>query len=130
MTLTRDQILQVEDITKELVSVPEWGGEVYVRGMTGDERDTFEGSLLVNRGKDQTVNLRNIRAKLASLTVCDEKGKRIFSEADTLALARKSAAALQRVFVVAQKLSGITDADVKDLAGELEKDPFGPLPTA
>ena len=28
--LTRDQILQAQDIQREVVSVPEWGGEVLV----------------------------------------------------------------------------------------------------
>jgi hypothetical protein len=42
MTLTRDSILNAKDLKKELVKVPEWGGEVYVRCMTGSERDAFE----------------------------------------------------------------------------------------
>ena len=40
------------------------------------------------------------------------------------ALSEKSAAALQRVFEVAQRLSGITDDDVEELAEGLEDIPF------
>ena len=44
--LSRDAILQREDIKTEDVEVPEWGGTVRVRGMTGVQRDAFEASLI------------------------------------------------------------------------------------
>ena len=127
--LKRDDILQADDIKLELVPVPEWDGDVYVKGMTGAERDKFEGSLVIMRGKDKQINMSNIRAKLASMTICDENGKRLFNENDVQALSQKSAAALQRVFEVAQKLSGISDEDVEELAEELKNDPFDGLPS-
>lgn len=123
--LKRDDILAAADIVTELVAVPEWGGEVYVKGMTGAERDKFEGGIVEMRGKSQSLNMANVRAKLASFTICDEKGKRLFSEKDIDALAQKSAAALQRVFEVAQRLSGIGDADVAELADGLKNDQSG-----
>jgi len=122
--LKRDEILQAADIQKEVVSVPEWGGDVYVKGMTGAERDKFESSMVTIRGKDREMNLANIRAKLASMTICDEAGVRLFKEEDVQALSRKSASALQRIFEVAQRLSGIGDEDVEELAGELKTIPF------
>ena len=127
--LKRDDILQAEDIKTELVPVPEWGGDVYVKGMNGAERDKFEGSLVILRGKDKQMNMTNIRAKLASMTICDDKSKRLFNENDVQALSQKSAAALQRVFVVAQKLSGISDDDIEELAEELKSDPFEGSPS-
>jgi hypothetical protein len=128
-TLNRDDILGASDIVTELVPVPEWGGDVYVKGMTGAERDKFESGIVEQRGKSQSINMANVRAKLASLTVCDEKGKRLFTEADVQALSQKSAAALQRVFSVAQRLSGIGDADVEELAAGMDS-PFEGSPTA
>ena len=130
--LTRENILEVQDIQTELVNVPEWGKEsfVYVKGLTGAERDKFESSLMVLRGKSQTLNMANIRAKLASLTICDEDGKRLFTETDVQALSQKSASALQRVFVVAQKLSRIGDEDIEELAEGLKADPFDGSPSA
>ena len=41
--LSRDAILQREDIKTEDVEVPEWGGTVRVRGMSGVQRDAFRG---------------------------------------------------------------------------------------
>jgi hypothetical protein len=120
--LNRDQILSAPDIVKELVSVPEWGGDVYVKGMTGAERDNYEASVVTIRGKHRDFNLSNIRAKLVSASVCDEKGARLFTDADVKALGSKSSAALQRVFEVAQRLSGLTDAAVEELADALKND--------
>lgn len=122
--LSRNDILKRSDLQKELVAVPEWGGEVWVRGLNGAERDQFEASILVQRGRNQTVNMTNVRAKLCTLAMCDEQGKALFSLEDVDALSQKSAAALDRVFVVAQRLSGIGERDVKEMVGNLEENPF------
>ena len=121
--LTKQEILNIQDIEIEQVDVIEWGGHVFVKGMSGLERDTFEASIVQQRGKDAKVNMVNIRAKLAAQTICDEEGVRMFTEKDIHALGKKSANALQRVFDVAQKLSGITGDDVDELAAELEENP-------
>ena len=121
--LNKQAILDVQDIEVEKVDVPEWGGHVFVKGMTGMERDTFEASIVQQRGKDARVNMVNIRAKLAAQTVCDEDGIRLFTDKDVKALGKKSANALQRVFDVAQRLSGITEGDVEELSDGLEKNP-------
>ena len=121
--LNKQDILDIKDIEIEKVEVPEWGGFVFVKGMTGMERDTFEASIVQQRAKDARVNMVNIRAKLAAQTICDEEGVRLFNDKDIHALGKKSANALQRVFDVAQKLSGITGDDVEELAAELEENP-------
>ena len=121
--LKRDDILAVKDIQVELVPVPEWGGEVYVKGMDGTERDAFEASIVEQRGKKTSVNMSNVRAKLAAQTICDENGQRLFNDADVKALGKKSASALQRVFEVAQRLSGIGDSDIKELTEGLQANP-------
>jgi hypothetical protein len=107
MPLTRDQILKAEDLKREEVPVPEWGGSVFVRTMTGGERDRFEAAFV----RDKT----DTRARLAAATICDEAGTLLFSATDIEALGRKSAAALERVFVVAMRLSKVGKADVDDL---------------
>jgi len=114
--LTRDQILKAKDIPMEKVSVPEWGGEVMVKGLSGKERDWFELSVFEQKGRNQKVNMANLRAKLASLSICDEEGNRLFSEDDVEELAKKSAVALQRVFSIAQRLSGLSNEEAEILA--------------
>lgn len=121
--LGREQILSAQDLEKELVEVKEWGGAVYVRALTGIERDAFEASMVDQRGKSRTINLKNLRARLCALTICDEEGNRLFSDADVEELGKKSAAALTRVFEVAQRLSGLSQEDVEELGKPSEDGP-------
>lgn len=118
--LNRESILKVSDIRKELVPVPEWGGDVYVRSLTAAERDNFEAGLIRQLNGKQTINLQNARAKLAVMAICDETGARLFTDADMKELSSKSAGALQRVWIVAQRLSGITDSDMEELTKNSE----------
>ena len=115
MTLTKEQILGATDIKVEKVNVPEWGGDVYVKGMSGAERDKFEASIVETRGSQQKLNMTNVRAKLACYTICDKDGKRLFTDNEIGELAKKSASALQRIFDAAQKLSGIGAGEVENL---------------
>lgn len=111
--LTKDQILQQCDLKSEIVSVPEWGGEVKVCTMSGFARDRFEASIT---GKNGGMNMQNVRAKLAAATIVDENDNLLFSEDDIAKLGKKSCAALDRVFAAAQRLNLITNDDVEQLA--------------
>lgn len=127
--LGREDILQADDIVTEAVPVPEWGGTVLVKGMTGAERDRFELAMIEKPGKSAKVNLSDLRAKLCSLTIVNENGKLIFTQADIKKLTEKSASALQRVFEKARELSGIGDDDVAELTEALEDIPFESSPS-
>jgi len=129
--LTRDDILKAEDMAIERVDVPEWSPNgskddafVFVRNMTGHERDAFEKTIFTQRGKKQILNMENFRAKLFVHSVCDDKGELLFTDSDVKDLSGKSAAPLQRVFDVASRLSGISSRDVEELTEELEESPF------
>ena len=113
--LTKSAILSADDLKTEDVEVPEWGGAVRVRAFSGRERDAFEASLVRDDGKDRKVDLTNMRARLVALTVVDETGQKLFTHDDVDLLGAKSGAALDRVFAVAQKLNGLSAADVEDL---------------
>jgi hypothetical protein len=120
MYLSADQILGADDLKSEDVSVPEWGGTVRVRGMSGAARDKFESSMLKDSmdGINKDKALDNYRARLAALCLIDGEGKRLFrSEAETKRLGEKSAEALSRVAEVATRLSGLGSEDVKELTG-------------
>ncbi len=114
--LTRDQILNADDVKTKEVKVPEWGGSVVVRAMSGKERDAFEESVIEIKNGHKSTKLDNFRAKLVQKTVIDPETKELmFSAADIEALGRKSAAALDRVFSTAQKLNGLSPSDVEEL---------------
>lgn len=118
--LTRDQILQANDRPTKIVAVPEWGGDVIVRGLTGAQRDKFEQDSVERKGDKIETNLINMRARLVALCVVDENNQRLFQDSDVKELGRKSAAALERVFDVARELSGLKTQDVAELAENLD----------
>ena len=132
--LTREAILAAQDIVTETVDVPEWGGSVLVRGLSGFEREAFEkaqsrekpAANRAGRRAGQTVTevIRdNIRARIVAWCVVDEAGARVFADEDIPALNRKSGAALERVVEVGMRLSGMTEEDVDELAEEMEANP-------
>jgi hypothetical protein len=117
MQLTADMILRADDLRRERVDVPEWGGAgafLFIRTMTGLERDVFETTLFVGEGADRKV-APNFTARLVALTACDETGKRLFEDRQIQALGEKSASTLQRVAKVAQRLNGIGAAEVEEV---------------
>lgn len=114
--LTKAEILAKDDLVTEDVFVPEWDAWVKVRSLQANERDSFEASTVVRNGKKVTTNLANIRARLCLLCIVDEDGNRVFQDEDTYPLGGKSAAALDRIFTVAQRLNGLRDEDVDELA--------------
>lgn len=118
--LSKEAILAVQDTATELVDVPEWGGAVRVRGLTGAERDAFEGEVVQRNGRDVRTNTRNIRARMVVMSVVNEDGSRMFSYHDIEALGEKSARALDRIFAVAMRLSGLRDEDVAEMAEDFE----------
>lgn len=118
--LTRDQILQANDRPTKIVPVPEWGGDVIVRGLTGAQRDKFEQDSVERKGDKIETNLVNMRARLVALCVVDENNQRLFQDGDVKELGRKSAAALERVFDAARELSGLKTQDVTELAENLD----------
>jgi len=113
--LTRDMILQAQDLKTEDVPVPEWGGDVRVRTLTGAEREQFGRSMLGADGK--TAETTGYAFKMLALCIVDEAGVRQFSDADVAALGAKSADALQRVFTVAEKLNGMASDSVEIATG-------------
>ena len=121
--LNREAILQAQDLKQEEMFIPEWDGSLIVKGLTAAERDQYEAKLIVQKGKNTTVNMKNARARLVMLSVVDESGKQLFTEADISALGTKSAAVLDRIFEVASRLSGISDEDLEELSKNSESDP-------
>jgi len=89
-----------------------WDGTVYVRTMKGSERDEFEH--IVTKGQARKDN-RGLKLRLALLTVCDDKGQRIFEEKDSEWLQEKSAVELDRIANASLQQNGFSDKDVAEL---------------
>lgn len=118
--LSADQILDADDLQREAVEVPEWGGTVLVQGMSGSDRDRFEAAMMNKQmsGVDKDRAMADYRARLAAACIVDENGARLFrGDAVVKRLGAKNAQALTRVVEVASRLSGLTDEDVEELTG-------------
>lgn len=113
----RDEILAADDLplTKVELNAPGWPKSVWVRVMTGTERDAYEESQVSRNGKDVRLNLANFRAKLLCMTLVDEKGERIFEDHDAAALGKKSSAVLDKLYTVASRVNGLSAKDVEEL---------------
>jgi len=109
--LNKDQILAAEDLPFKDVEVPEWGGTVRIRTMTGGERDAFEASIYETVGDKVQFNRQDFRAKLLSKVIVDGNGIRLFSDKEIAQLSAKSAKAINRLFDVAQEINGISKAE-------------------
>lgn len=112
--LSKDAILQADDLSYEDVPVPEWGGTVRLRTLTGSERDKFEAGVY---GDGKKVKLDDFRARLCALCMVDGEGNRLFGDSEVKQLGKKSASGLNRVFEKATHINGFSDQDVEELTG-------------
>lgn len=127
--LDRLSLLKKEEV--EIVKVDLGKDEfVYVRQMSGRERDTFEQSLIKetkdNKGEvtGYDRSLVDFRAKLAVVTLCDESGKSLLQPSDYEMLSiNMSARRLEKIVNEAQKLNAITEEDKENLVKNSEVAP-------
>ena len=104
--LTKDQILNATDLNHVDVEVPEWGGTVRIKMMSGKERDEFE-TLCQGHYKGTKFDTHGLRATLLAFTLVDDAGGKLFDAAGIDALQAKSGAVLDRLFEKARELNGI-----------------------
>lgn len=113
--LTRDDILDADDLRFETVPTDEWkqGTAVRVVQLYAEARDELEQFLTSGTS---AKDLRNIRARFASMCVVNEKNERLFTEADVTRLGMKSAIVIDRIFQAAQRVNEVSDAAVASKA--------------
>lgn len=112
--LTKEQIVNKNDLPTQVVEVPEWGGEVEIRCFTAEQRDRLESALL-NENKDgKTPDITNHRVRVVSEAIIDENGNQVFSADDVVALSKKSFVAINKVYKAAIKLSKMRKQDIEE----------------
>ena len=116
--LSKDAIKQATDFKVEKVSVPEWGGDVYLKTLSGTERDAFEEGYAEQK-------MKNFRARFLVLTLCDESGERMFSDDEAADLGGKSTVVLNRLFDAAWALNAFRTEDVDALGNDSASDQSG-----
>lgn len=119
MGLTKEQIFAAKFDRLKRVHVPEWGGDVWVKALSADERDSFEAD---NREVREAGGdpYRGLRARLAVITVCDEAGNLLFDDGDAAELGKRLAGPLDKIADVAMQLCGMSKRDAQQLVDELK----------
>lgn len=116
MTLSKEEIFAAQDTTEMDVDVPEWGGKVRLRSMTGTQRSNYEHWVSC-RGRENDRDFRGLREQLIVACAVDESGNPLFeTEEDIEKLAEKNANVIERLATAAQKVSGLLDDDVEEAA--------------
>ncbi len=114
--LSREAIIEAKDLPQEVVDVPEWGGEVLVRGMSSAERDAYMDAHVKIEGMVEgkpTVTIANSEALLVAKCLINEDGKRLFKDSEAPILAKKSGAVVHRISAIVERLSGLGAEDLK-----------------
>lgn len=131
MALTKQDIVDSNDLALEKVLTPEWGGDalpveeryVCIRTISARERDRWEQDMRDSRTGDLATNIENIRAALCALCIADENGIQLFADADVVTLGAKSAVPVDRIFWAAMGLNKLAPEDIEELAGNLPETP-------
>ncbi len=108
MSLTIEQILGASDQTCHKVECPEWGGHVFIRTLSADERDAWEMGL--EKGN------KSVRASLVGLSLSDEDGKALSpTPAQIKALGQKGAGPMDRIFDAVLQFNSMRKSDMEKL---------------
>lgn len=111
----RDRILAAKDYRSELVEIPEWEATVEVRELDGMTRARLAAQVGDEANPER---LTVVYPMLLGSSLYDPTtGDRLFdTEEDVAALMGKSGAVLDRLAIVALRVSGMTE-DAVDVAG-------------
>lgn len=119
--LGRAEIDQVSDILHEDVPVPEWGGKVRIRGMSGTQRSFINATFVASKGQSVEVRieaLKTMRERVVAQCLIDAKGNRLYGDKEFSKLGEKNDVVIQRLFDKAQELSGISEGEMEELEGK------------
>jgi len=93
----REQLLAVDDLPRTPIRA--WGKDLFLRPMTGPDRDSWEAKCLegVNAERLATLDKANILVRC----LVDAGGRRIFRDEDAAPLSLKNAKEIQRIYEAA-----------------------------
>jgi len=124
--LNREALLVQDALKVERVELSR--GHVFVREMTAYEKNNWEQSMMKrvasgnpNDGVKFETSIDNFRIKLAVNVICDEAGNLLFTMKDIPLLNKSiSAANLEKIVDVAQKINAITTEEKEKVVKNLE----------
>lgn len=108
----RESILAANDCEKEPIDIPEWGSPpLFVKVWDGTTRDAYD---VWGRARKDKNGFNGVRAHVARISLVDESGADVFTDADEPELQKKNGAVLNRIFDAAFRLNLVGDAALED----------------
>ncbi len=107
--LTREEILDADDLEVWDIEVPEWGGTVLVQSLTAAQVERVQRKY---KGK----GIKGLTAALVALACVDENGNRLFQQVDLERLSNKSLSACTRVLKVIMEQNAMEEDELEELA--------------
>lgn len=131
MDVTRQQLDELRDLPEERVDVPEWGGTVVVRTLTGTERDELDiaNTKAAEALKDDNAWFASARLRLLCRVLYQTDGTPLFRPGEEAVLGRRHPRAIRRLFAVADRLNAISDRALEERAGKSGAAPGGATST-
>jgi hypothetical protein len=124
--ISRESVIKSERFEMVEVDVTEWGeinpetgkpqkSSVFVRELSGREKDNFESGLVEIKGRKQKLKLEDLRARMAVAVCCDENRNPIFKSEDVEWLTQKSSRPLTRIYNAAKEINDLSEEDEEEL---------------
>jgi hypothetical protein len=126
VVLSKEAFLRHDSLRKELCELPEMGGSVWIRELSGKALLDYRarvGEMQAEAGENADVTPSQsleLMALLISLTVCNEDGNLMFTESEASQLAYGSISVLQRLSEKAMEVSGISKQVADEVADNLK----------
>lgn len=122
--LTIDAILAADDLGKEIMDMPEWGGKVLVYGISGAARD-FLADRYVNNVEETTSTGANFQRAMVAYGLLGPSADRDEVTRVAEGLAMKAPGSVGRIFQKVMELSGIGPNRIEEVTKALKDDPSG-----
>lgn len=108
--LSAAEILAADDLQTERVSVPAWGGDVLVKGLSLAEHSRIKREASDEEGM---LDEEKMQALILVTALVDEAGAPAFTHEQAEALAQKSVTACGVVMKAIARSSGLSEADLR-----------------
>src|SRR5688572_15617303 len=103
--LDRASILAAKDLATDTFPVPQWGGDVTIRMLNGEQREELENRI---QSFSKSGGKKAVRALAAVFSLVDANNEPIFTVSDVSQLAGKSGVALDIVWDHVLKLNAMS----------------------
>jgi len=115
--LSREEILAADDLPREPVPVPEWGGDIWVSMVPAGDMQAY--ARWYGEAKEAGDTSQS-EARIVVMCACDRAGAALFDPDDVPAVAAKNPEVIRRLAAAALRVNDATDKAGEELEGNLD----------